>query len=100
MLAQMPSHLLTEWMAYARLEPFGPLREDHRAGTLAALLANINRDRKAQPDAFRPGDFFATLLPDGERDGPDPEDVMQMQIEQFMAIGLAFGALSPDAETT
>ena len=45
-------------MAFYALEPFGSMIEDHRIGTVAALLANIHRDRKRRPQPFRPMDFF------------------------------------------
>lgn len=56
--ARMSSAEFAEWMAYAALEPFGPQRDDVRAGTVAATLANIHRDRKARPSPFTSEDFF------------------------------------------
>lgn len=29
------------WMAYYNIEPFGPLQDSHRAGTVAAVVANV-----------------------------------------------------------
>ena len=47
---------LTEWMAYARLEPFGELRADLRAGIVAATTANVHRGRRQRP--LKPEDFM------------------------------------------
>lgn len=57
MLAEMPSRLLSEWMAYFEIEPFGEERGDLRMGILAALIANINRDPK-RARSFEPKDFM------------------------------------------
>lgn len=56
----MSSQEFTEWCAFAQLEPFGPLKDSHRIGTLAALLANINRTKKSTK-TYRPDDFFPEL---------------------------------------
>lgn len=55
-----------EWMAFAALEPFGPLRDDDRIGVLAALTANVNRDTKRRPEPFTPTDFFPRHPDDAE----------------------------------
>jgi hypothetical protein len=60
---RMSSAEFTEWMVYAQLEPFGPRREDERAGMVAAMVTNVARDVKSHPRAFTPDDFF----PDPER---------------------------------
>lgn len=58
MLEEIPSRILTEWQAYAALEPFGAPKEDERAGILAALLANGFSMGKAKA---RPEQFFPTI---------------------------------------
>ncbi len=55
MLANMSSRLFLEWIAYDRVEPFGPWREDIRAGIVASTVANVNRSKKT--DAYTPNDF-------------------------------------------
>ena len=45
-------------MAFYALEPWGSMIEDHRFGTVAALLANIHRDRKKRLQPFSWKDFF------------------------------------------
>jgi hypothetical protein len=39
----------------------GEKRADYRAGVVASLLANIHRDEKKRPTAYKPEDFFASL---------------------------------------
>ena len=56
MLEQLSAHELTEWQAYAELEPFGFWRDHYHVGFLASLLANIHR-RKGAPAATA-GDFM------------------------------------------
>lgn len=49
-------------LAYSQLEPFGSLREDRRAGEIASIIANVNRDpKKSEP--FYPYHFFRELNP-------------------------------------
>lgn len=62
-LQELTADDMAWWQAYARLEPFGPLRDDLRAGTLASLIANQHRKEPLQPH-----DFFPTL--------PDPRPKM------------------------
>jgi hypothetical protein len=65
------------WLAYYRLEPFGPRRDDERAGRIVAIMAEVNRDRKVRSDPFVWTDFFPDhqphppLLPTG----PNPEQL-------------------------
>lgn len=47
-----------EWIAFWRLEPFGPTAADYRAGVIAATIANVHRGRGQQ--ARQPSDFFPT----------------------------------------
>jgi hypothetical protein len=59
LLASIDSQELSEWMAFARIEPIGSLREDLRAGTIAAVTANVSFGKKSK--AFEPEDFFHAL---------------------------------------
>jgi hypothetical protein len=73
-----------EWLAYARLEPFGAEADDHRMAQLMALIANVNRDPKRRKTPWTPHDF----LP---RRGPRPgaeQDGLRPRIDAAMA---AFG---------
>jgi hypothetical protein len=49
---------LTEWIAYAQLEPFGEERADLRMAILASLIANVNRDPKKKPTPYEVSDFM------------------------------------------
>ena len=59
--AEIDAHEFAEWMAYMTLEPFGPNRDDLRAGTIAAVIANANRDSRKRSEPFAPGDFFPEI---------------------------------------
>ena len=68
---EIDSREFAEWLAFMELEPFGPARDDLRAGTLAALIANVNRDPHRH-GPFEPADFFAELKVDEATPGlPD-----------------------------
>lgn len=58
LLRRIDAHEFAEWMAYAQIEPFGPLREDLRAGVVAtaAVAPHVKR-------APTPTDFFPELDP-------------------------------------
>ncbi len=80
----MSSREFTEWLAYARLEPFGPEAEDQRMAQLMALIANVNRDPRRRTTPWTPDDFL-------RRRGPRPEpdqDSLRPRIDAAMA---AFG---------
>jgi hypothetical protein len=47
------------WMAFEQLEPFGPLADDYRAGTIAASVVNVNLRKGAQPRVA--SDFMPAL---------------------------------------
>lgn len=55
LLGRISSQELTEWMAYAQVEPFGAEIENWRFGMLAAVHVNLANPRaKAKPDDFVP----------------------------------------------
>jgi hypothetical protein len=74
---RMSSAEFTGWLEYAALEPFGPLREDLRAGQLASLVANIAGSKDATPATF----FPELAEPEPE---PEPEDLLT-QIRAWIA---------------
>ena len=49
-------------MAYYRIQPFGPARDDWRMGQIAATIANVYRDEKKHPQPFTPEDFIPKSL--------------------------------------
>jgi hypothetical protein len=57
MLARLSWDQFLEWAAFAEIEPFGEERADWRAGMVASVIANVNRDpKKGKP--FGPRDFM------------------------------------------
>lgn len=77
MLASIPSRLLSEWMLFAQIEPFGEERADRRAGIVASTVANVNRDPKIRREPWRADDF----MPQYDReDEPVPEQPKWMQM--------------------
>ena len=51
----LSSRELAEWMAFYSIEPFGPSREDYRAGLIAATTANCSGGSKK---VLQPTDFI------------------------------------------
>lgn len=49
MLAGMPSAMLSEWMAFAAVEPFGEERNDFRLAYALAIIVNMFRGKDTQP---------------------------------------------------
>lgn len=59
MLRNMTHAELVEWAAFERVEPFGPLRDDYRAGTIAAQVVNmLSSKRNAKRPTWQ--DFMPT----------------------------------------
>lgn len=46
-----------QWQAYFQIEPWGSHVQDLRAGQIAAVVANANRDPAQRPQPFLPLDF-------------------------------------------
>lgn len=55
----MSGQEFVDWMAYERLEPFGPLADEFRIGQVCATLANVNRGKDT--DAYGAEDFMPAL---------------------------------------
>ena len=89
---RVTSREFTEYMAYDRLEPFGPEREDLRAGIVASTIANANRDPKRHRQPYTAEDFmprYGMVDDEGETDQED----LAAKIERAMtALG---GAATP-----
>jgi hypothetical protein len=56
MLRELTSAELAEWMAFARLEPFGVMADDMRAGLAPAVY--INAHKREGAEHVGPLDFF------------------------------------------
>lgn len=63
MLAELTSEQFSYWMAYNRLEPFGPLGAWQRSGQIASMIGNTHLRKGARP--FTPQDFMPAK-PKGE----------------------------------
>lgn len=57
----MTSAEFQDWKAFYLVEPFGGTREDHRAGVIAATIANIFKKKSAK--RIKPADFFPDYAP-------------------------------------
>ncbi len=83
---RISSREFAEWVAYDRISPFGPERDDLRMGILASLIANVNRDAKKHPKPYKPADFIPEFAK-GEKPPQTTEDHLKI-IEMMNA---AFG---------
>lgn len=82
----MTANEFAEWMAFARLEPFGAHVDYHRAGVVAATVANTQRDPKRRPQPFQARDFiprFGPPPPAAEEAARVSAKVMQV-MDQFV----------------
>lgn len=86
MLAAMPATVFAEWVAYAQLEPFGPLREDLRAGLIVASNFNAAPFRGKNATWLEPKDFFASLRPPR----PKPHQLVELAKIANAAMGGKF----------
>lgn len=89
MLEGIPSTMLTEWMAYYCIEPFGEYRADYRAGLISSVIAEVNRNPKKQKRPFRVRDFIPRF--GIEKGGPKEKQTVEQQKSILYAIASAFG---------
>lgn len=88
MLGELTAGQVAEWEAFHALEPWGGVRDDLRAGTVAASVVNaapFGGPRRPKT----PADFFPTLA-QGERKRPTRREVADSVWGFFR--GLAAGA--------
>lgn len=71
---EIDSAEFAEWMAYSRIEQFGSPVDDLRTGAVVSMLANINRDRKQQPEPYG----LLTFLPWVESDERVQDEPVQL----------------------
>jgi len=91
----MPSAELAEWQAFYVIEPFGPIREDVRAGRIAATVANtIPREKGSKP--YRAEEFFPEL---DASSGPKGQQSEEEQILSLKAWAILSGADIPSTPT-
>ena len=84
----MSSREFTEWLAYYRLEPFGPEADDARLAQLLALIANVNRDPKRRRTPWTPDDFLPRRGPRAE---PEQSNLRPRIDAAMAAIGGTIG---------
>lgn len=69
-----------EWMAYARIEPFGEEVADHRAGTIASMIANVNRGPRTE--AYDALAFIPWRLPQVSNRGESPHPDLNEKVKR------------------
>lgn len=90
LLAEIDSRELTEWMAYEQVEPFGPWRDDIRAGVIASTVANVYRGKTQKP--LSPTDF----VPEFGRRREEP--LVEAMMAQMGMIAAVQNAAAGDAD--
>lgn len=75
----MSSSELSEWQAYYNIEPFGEIRADLRAGTIASPLVNMWAGKKGRKT--KPSDWIMDF---GELAKQDPE-AMKAMLQAYAA---------------
>ncbi len=73
LLARIDSRELTEWKVYYNMEPWGTEVEDWRAGMIASVIANVNRDPKKRKEPYGPDDFVPKRVQEIEQQTPDEQ---------------------------
>lgn len=61
MLTEMRPSELGEYLALAQIDDWTEMRGDLRAGIVASVIAEVNRDRRKKSDAFKASDFMPYL---------------------------------------
>jgi len=88
MLEAMPSKLLSEWMAYYGLEPWGEVRADFRSAIVAKTVADVHRGEKQEP---YPLQQFMPLVERAEEDEDEEPEPWQRMLAQVEWLNVAFG---------
>ena len=81
---------MTEWMAFAQLEPFGGAVDDLRAGIGPAVAANSNRQEGSE--VIHPMDFFPWHRSETRREVPPDEDTPEVLAAKLRAMLNAKGS--------
>jgi hypothetical protein len=71
LLARIDGRELSEWMAYFNMEPWGTEVEDWRAGMVASVIANVNRDPKKRNKPYEAEDFIPKRAREIEQQSPE-----------------------------
>ena len=97
MLSRMTSQEITEWMAFANVEPIGDRRADIRNAQLMTILGNANRDTDAHPEPFSLAEFLHDwwAAPDT---GEIHEESWKTNLQKLEVIGIALGITPTQGE--
>lgn len=63
MLAEMTSSEFARWWAFYTIEPWGAAAENHRAGMIAATVANMKGKQVRAGKVMVPQDYFPPRTP-------------------------------------
>ena len=77
LLSRIGADELSEWIAYASLEPFGAIRGDLQAGIVASTIAG------ALGGKATPGDFLLTFEPKKEKTAADWQTIFKSMAAQM-----------------
>lgn len=91
-LPSITSRQIGQAMAYERVEPSGPVRDDFRIGAVLEALVNMNRRKGSVP--FRWTEVFVEHDPAGL----DPRRKSQKDIWTFLLAGAKAHGLVPKAK--
>lgn len=87
MLRSITGRQLLTWEVYDSLEPFGELRADYRAATIACVIANVNRGKGQK--AFTLEDFvlkFGEAAPK-KQTWQEQKAIAMMWVDAYNAVG-------------
>jgi hypothetical protein len=76
MLARMSAWEFQEWLVFYKLDPFGELRQDMRAGLCISPLLNTVREGLGNAQVSRPTDFIWEF----DRKPPKTQPVNEMKM--------------------
>lgn len=71
MLREIRPSELGAWIALWSIDPRGESRADMRAGIIASVIANVNRDPKRRAAPFKPVDFMPYTKAEQQMDTDD-----------------------------
>ena len=81
LLSRISSHELSEWMAYAQIEPFGGITDYLGSAIVATTIANVNRGKGRR--AYELKDF----IPKFRKEAPSIEGMLQFAEVMTMGLG-------------
>lgn len=89
MLQKMSWSQFVEWSAYHQRNPFGEARADMRAGIVASVIANVNRDPKKKPQPYKADDFMPKYGASARKASGPREPMMAEGWSSFKSMALA-----------